>query len=85
MSNDDYRELVPRDPRMHTEAACIGADVNLFFPPLGGSVAEAKRICSGCPVRDACLEYALANNQWRGVWGGKSGKERRAMKREMAA
>jgi hypothetical protein len=30
-----------------------------FFPEKGGSTREAKRICLGCEVKDACLEYAL--------------------------
>ncbi len=28
------------------------------------------RICAECPVRQSCLEYALANRIDHGVWGG---------------
>ena len=42
---------------------------------------EAKRICLGCEVKDACLEYALANDERFGIWGGLSERERRRLKR----
>ena len=51
------------------------------FPEKGGSTREAKRICLGCEVRDACLEYALANDERFGIWGGLSERERRRLKR----
>src|ERR1700736_2241064 len=42
---------------------------------------EAKRICLGCEVRDACLDYALAHDERFGIGGGLSGRERRRLKR----
>jgi WhiB family redox-sensing transcriptional regulator len=41
---------------------------------------EAKRICAGCQVRDACLQYALTNRE-SGVWGGTTDSERSKMRR----
>ncbi|MBU3751599.1 MAG: WhiB family transcriptional regulator, partial [Mycobacterium sp.] len=38
-------------------------------------------ICLGCEVRDACLDYALANDERFGIWGGLSERERRRLKR----
>ena len=38
---------------------------------------EAKKICAGCPVKQECLEYALANREQYGVWGGMTFAERR--------
>jgi WhiB family redox-sensing transcriptional regulator len=32
-------------------------------------------------VRDACLEYAFANDERFGIWGGLSERERRRLKR----
>ena len=52
-----------------------------FFPEKGGSTREAKRICLGCEVKDSCLEYALANDERFGIWGGLSERERRRLKR----
>jgi WhiB family redox-sensing transcriptional regulator len=48
-----------------------------FFPSDGVGVEIAKRICAECPVKDLCLEYALANRIDHGVWGGTSERQRR--------
>jgi WhiB family redox-sensing transcriptional regulator len=63
------------------EARCLDADPEAFFPEKGGSTREAKRICAACPVRDECLDYALANDERFGIWGGLSERERRRAKR----
>lgn len=63
------------------EARCLDADPEAFFPEKGGSTREAKRICAACPVRDECLEFALANDERFGIWGGLSERERRRAKR----
>jgi WhiB family transcriptional regulator, redox-sensing transcriptional regulator len=63
------------------DARCLQAEPDTFFPEKGGSTREAKRICSSCDVRDACLEYALANDERFGIWGGLSERERRKLKR----
>lgn len=69
-----------------SQAECVGTDPDLFFP-LGGSGAPlaqaeaAKRVCSQCPVRVLCLQYALETNQTTGVWGGTNEDERRAIRR----
>jgi WhiB family redox-sensing transcriptional regulator len=59
------------------EAACGGADSDLFFPDDSRSEArEAKQLCAGCPVQPDCLEYSLAAGEEFGVWGGLTEKER---------
>jgi WhiB family redox-sensing transcriptional regulator len=62
-------------------ALCAETDPESFFPEKGGSTREAKRICSSCEVRRECLEYALANDERFGIWGGLSERERRRLKR----
>jgi WhiB family redox-sensing transcriptional regulator len=63
------------------DRACTPADADLFFPPKGGDSDSAKRICAGCSVRRECLTYALTAPVERfGIWGGLSGRERRALK-----
>ena len=62
-------------------ALCAQTGADFFFPEPGSSVREAKRICGLCPIRSACLEYALDNDERFGVWGGLSEKERLALQR----
>ena len=62
-------------------AVCAQTDPEAFFPEKGGSTREAKKMCLGCPVRSECLEYALANDERFGIWGGLSERERRRLKR----
>lgn len=62
-------------------ALCAQTDPEAFFPEKGGSTREAKKICQRCPVRNECLEYALANDERFGIWGGLSERERRRLKR----
>lgn len=77
----DYSGLTPDDDLWQENALCAQTDPEAFFPEKGGSTREAKRICQGCEVRDACLEYALANDERFGIWGGLSERERRRLKR----
>ena len=63
------------------EALCRGADPGEFFPSDGVGVDMAQRVCSPCPVRAECLEFALANRIEHGVWGGESERERRRILR----
>ena len=73
--------LTPDDPLWQEKALCAQTDPEAFFPEKGGSTREAKRICLGCEVKDACLDYALANDERFGIWGGLSERERRRLKR----
>ena len=65
------------------DAACKGTDTNkLFYADHDTSeIAEAKKICAGCTVRQECLDYALDNHETYGVWGGLAPKERRHYRR----
>jgi WhiB family redox-sensing transcriptional regulator len=62
-------------------ALCAETDPEAFFPEKGGSTREAKKICTGCEVKAQCLEYALANDERFGIWGGLSERERRRLRR----
>ena len=68
------------------EAACLEHNPELFFPTGESESAQrqvhkAKLICRECPVRDACLNWALDLRQDHGVWGGLSAPERRNLLR----
>ena len=67
-------------------AACRGDGPDAWFPvgTTGDAVAQiaaTKAVCHRCPVRLACLQYALVSHQEDGVWGGYSEEERREMRR----
>jgi WhiB family transcriptional regulator, redox-sensing transcriptional regulator len=67
----------------YERAACRGRDADCFFPEKGGSTRAAKRICQTCVVQVECLEYALANDERFGIWGGMSERERRRLKKRV--
>jgi WhiB family redox-sensing transcriptional regulator len=73
-----------QDPDWQSKANCLGVDPDLFFPERGASTKEAKGVCKGCVVREDCLEYALANGEKFGIWGGMSERERRRIRRARA-
>lgn len=74
------------------EALCrtMGLDSNLFHPqvPIGARAGRtdteqerwAKAVCAECPVREACLRYALDTRQAWGIWGGTTARARRTMR-----
>lgn len=70
------------DLEWQADAACRGADPDLFFPERGESTREAKEICGICPVRRVCLEHALAHGERHGIWGATSERERRSLRRD---
>jgi len=78
------QEPVEEERRWQERANCLGVDPDLFFPERGASTREAKAVCKGCEVRDDCLEYALANGEKFGIWGGLSERERRRVRRQRA-
>lgn len=57
-------------PVWHARAACVGLDVNAFFPPVGTTPRMALKVCKNCPVRAECGEWALSWPELWGVWGG---------------
>lgn len=69
-----------------SQAVCAQTDPDLFFPDGVGNaitsqVKQAKKICAGCPVKAACLDWAIETGQVGGVWGGLDQDERRPLAR----
>jgi len=68
-------------------AACRFLDTELFFP-IGKAgrareeIQRAKEVCASCPVRQACLTFALDTHQAYGIWGGYDEDERRLLLRQ---
>ena len=82
----DLAELIPARPDWMARAACRGADPELFFPKNGREAqVTAKYVkatyCNPCPVRNECLQEAVANCELIGIWGGLAPKERRVHRR----
>jgi Transcription factor WhiB len=61
------------------KARCAEVDGEIFFPELGHSTREARKICAGCEVRAECLQSALDSREPWGIWGGLSDEERRKL------
>ena len=70
------------------EQAVCRSKTELFFPSEEQAGKEyalyrhAKLICAECPVAKECLDYAVRNQMFFGVWGGTTPKERRAIYNE---
>jgi WhiB family redox-sensing transcriptional regulator len=65
----------------HAHCRITRINPDYFFPERGGSAQkQAEKLCAPCTVKDECLRFALDNNEWMGIWGGKSGRQRRKIK-----
>jgi WhiB family redox-sensing transcriptional regulator len=74
------------EPDWRDSSACIGLDLNLFFPisTVGAAaqaqIEEAKAVCAECPVQRACLTWALEVGPEFGIFGGYTEAERRQLR-----
>ena len=66
------------------KAACQGLEPDIFYPVSedDADAEAAKVVCAECPVRESCLEHALAVREKDGVWGGATERERRRIIRQ---
>jgi WhiB family redox-sensing transcriptional regulator len=53
----------------------------VFFTDLDTPTEPARRICADCPVKAECREYALAQGEQFGIWGGLTAGERQRRRR----
>jgi WhiB family redox-sensing transcriptional regulator len=72
---------MPSDRPWADHAVCKGR-TSLFFPPRAERPqarvrreAQARLLCSTCPVQSPCKEFARANHEY-GFWGGESEEDR---------
>lgn len=76
--------------KWQTRAACRGTNAEIFFPEgpralVEAHTATAKNACGRCPVRETCLEAALAAEEGtrvearHGIYGGLTALERHAL------
>jgi WhiB family redox-sensing transcriptional regulator len=73
------------DTKWMVDARCRGSDWQMFFPTEHGSSTEdsreAKAICHQCKVETECRDYAVGDPSLKGIWGGTSDRERKAIRR----
>ena len=68
-----------------TGAACIGHDPEIWYPDPTDTIGtrEAVTICQACPVRQACLDQAMREEETSGgrygIRGGLTPEERRKL------
>lgn len=67
------------------DAKCRGMEQTPFFPERGATPEAVRAICHECPVRLACLQYALEEDIRYGIWGGKSARQRDRIRRKWLA
>ena len=82
-----YIDLRQKIAKARSIPPCQTTDPELWFgiPEYGENFEQfnystAKQLCNQCPVREACLAYALKAPELHGVWGGLAPKERQAMR-----
>jgi len=72
----------------HGVPVCATTDPEIFFPEKGAKgqslyiISAARRMCSTCPYKKPCLEWAVVNDEM-GIWGGTTQKERRVHRRKL--
>lgn len=74
---------VVTDPTWYERAACRETGVEHYFDEPDPVVA--RETCLRCPVREACLMFALTNEISDGIWGGLTPTERRRLAARYAA
>jgi WhiB family redox-sensing transcriptional regulator len=78
-----YEDVIPPMSLSWREhAACRGVSTDVFYPVSDEDADIAKAICDQCPVREACLEFAITEREREGVWGGTTERERRRIVRQ---
>ena len=70
-------------PSWHQGAECRGRVTARFVQGPGTGYGDL-RILERCPVREECLEAALADPDLQGLWGGTNDRERRQLRRAAA-
>lgn len=65
-------------------ALCREVDSIIFFPNKGQNdfIQQARWVCSRCDIKQKCLDYALEDQDTKGIWGGTTEIERLRMLRK---
>lgn len=74
------------NPKLFEYAQCRGIDTEIFYPvqekfePMEERYIT-ERLCGNCPVKEACLEWALVHERY-GIWGGTTPHRRKFIRRQ---
>ena len=63
-------DLTPETAAAALRLPCRVSDPDLWFAESPADLEQAKALCAGCPLRQACLAAALERAEPWGVWGG---------------
>jgi len=70
-------------PKWTSTPACANTDTEEWFTPENSPAYRneltLRKICSNCPVRNTCFDYALRHNVF-GYWAGTTPRVRQAMR-----
>ena len=77
-----FGDLPAATPDWQEDAACRGADIDIFFSLDEDDQRQALELCQACPVREQCLRDAIEHREMYGIWGGMQESDRRSIIRE---
>jgi len=66
---DSVAELLESSATLDDRLPCR-RDPDLWFADSPADLERAKTLCAGCPLKQQCLDGALARSEPWGVWGG---------------
>jgi WhiB family transcriptional regulator, redox-sensing transcriptional regulator len=74
MADGSIQYSLQYNPNLFKLAQCRGVDTEVFYPVqekfnLDEERYITQRLCGNCPVKEACLEWALVHERY-GIWGG---------------
>ena len=62
---DDFEEA-----KRHLASKCYDSPEEYMDWDEPPTPEKARELCAGCPLAQACGNYAIAAQEWHGVWGG---------------
>ena len=81
-NTENFDPIYGSDVEWMSDAACLGMDVNMFFPTEGQNISsEVKALCNSCKVKTDCYIYAEQYYIDHGTFGGMSAQQRKDSRR----
>jgi WhiB family redox-sensing transcriptional regulator len=81
-NTENFDPIYGKDVAWMKDAACLGMDVDLFFPEDGQNLSvKARNACKSCTVRSECYIYAEQHFIDHGTFGGMTAQQRHDQRR----